>query len=235
MKLKIDSEIFVKNKLSIFIFFALGILILFRITSFNYSYNHPDEIIAIKVAKNIIQNNKLDTNWLYADLPYYFKYPQYNFSSYNLLSAGLLKLKYNILSLEKQSDLNFLRITSGVLGLAVIILAGYLGKKLFNKLTGTYALLLIGINPLLYQDSLYARPEAFVTLIVLLYIYILWICNLSAQFRTLISSIILGVLVATKIHCSTNTVNVHKFNMKYKLHIKSNSELVRYCRSLVMS
>jgi DNA-binding CsgD family transcriptional regulator len=41
--------------------------------------------------------------------------------------------------------------------------------------------------------------------------------------------------IATKIHCSTNTVNVHKFNMKYKLHIKSNSELVRYCRSLVMS
>lgn len=41
--------------------------------------------------------------------------------------------------------------------------------------------------------------------------------------------------IATKIHCSTNTVNVHKFNIKYKLHIKSNSELVRYCRSLVMS
>jgi DNA-binding NarL/FixJ family response regulator len=41
--------------------------------------------------------------------------------------------------------------------------------------------------------------------------------------------------IATKIHCSTNTVNVHKFNMKYKLHIKSNAELVRYCRSLVMS
>jgi DNA-binding NarL/FixJ family response regulator len=41
--------------------------------------------------------------------------------------------------------------------------------------------------------------------------------------------------IATKIHCSTNTVNVHKFNIKYKLHIKSNSELVRYCRSLAMS
>ena len=41
--------------------------------------------------------------------------------------------------------------------------------------------------------------------------------------------------IAKKIHCSTNTVNVHKFNMKHKLHIKSNSELVRYCRSLTKS
>jgi len=41
--------------------------------------------------------------------------------------------------------------------------------------------------------------------------------------------------IARKINCSTNTVNVHKFNMKYKLNIKSNSELIRYCRSLAMS
>ena len=41
--------------------------------------------------------------------------------------------------------------------------------------------------------------------------------------------------IAKKLNCNTNTVNVHKFNMKYKLHIKSNSELVRYFRSLMVS
>jgi len=38
--------------------------------------------------------------------------------------------------------------------------------------------------------------------------------------------------IAKKINCSINTVNVHKFNMKMKLSIKSNAELFRYCASL---
>ena len=38
--------------------------------------------------------------------------------------------------------------------------------------------------------------------------------------------------IARKNNCSVNTVNVHKFNMKMKLNIKSNSELFRYCASL---
>jgi DNA-binding NarL/FixJ family response regulator len=38
--------------------------------------------------------------------------------------------------------------------------------------------------------------------------------------------------IARKINCSANTVNVHKFNMKLKLNIKSNAELFRYSTSL---
>jgi len=38
--------------------------------------------------------------------------------------------------------------------------------------------------------------------------------------------------IARKINCSVNTVNVHKFNMKMKLNIKSNAELFRYSTSL---
>jgi len=38
--------------------------------------------------------------------------------------------------------------------------------------------------------------------------------------------------IAKKINRSINTVNVHKFNMKMKLNIKSNAELFRYCASL---
>jgi DNA-binding NarL/FixJ family response regulator len=38
--------------------------------------------------------------------------------------------------------------------------------------------------------------------------------------------------IARKNNCSVNTVNVHKFNMKMKLNIKSNSELFRYSTSL---
>ena len=38
--------------------------------------------------------------------------------------------------------------------------------------------------------------------------------------------------IAKKISCSVNTVNVHKFNMKMKLNIKSNAELFRYSTSI---
>ena len=38
--------------------------------------------------------------------------------------------------------------------------------------------------------------------------------------------------IASKNNCSVNTVNVHKFNMKMKLNIKSNAELFRYSTSL---
>jgi two-component system nitrate/nitrite response regulator NarL len=38
--------------------------------------------------------------------------------------------------------------------------------------------------------------------------------------------------IARKSNCSVNTVNVHKFNVKMKLNIKSNAELFRYSTSL---
>ena len=38
--------------------------------------------------------------------------------------------------------------------------------------------------------------------------------------------------IARKNNCSVNTVNVHKFNMRMKLNIKSNAELFRYSTSL---
>ncbi len=38
--------------------------------------------------------------------------------------------------------------------------------------------------------------------------------------------------IARKNNCSVNTVNVHKFNMRMNLNIKSNAELFRYSTSL---
>ena len=38
--------------------------------------------------------------------------------------------------------------------------------------------------------------------------------------------------IASKNNCSVNTVNVHKFNVKMKLNIKSSAELFRYSTSL---
>ena len=56
--------------------------------------------------------------------------------------------------------------------------------------------------------------------------------NKEAQLMKYISDGFSSKEIARKNNCSVNTVNVHKFNMKMKLNIKSNAELFRYSTSL---
>jgi two-component system nitrate/nitrite response regulator NarL len=57
--------------------------------------------------------------------------------------------------------------------------------------------------------------------------------NKEVQLMKYISDGFSSKEIARKNNCSVNTVNVHKFNMKMKLNIKSNAELFRYSTSLV--
>lgn len=177
----------------------IGLVAIFRLSSITYSYSHPDEVITIKVAQRVVQEGTLDTNWNDADLPADFKYPQYNFSAYNLFAAGLLALPGEALAISDQTALKLVRFGSGLLAVAVILLTVRLGGKLLDHTTGLVAGLIVALNPLLYQDSLYARPEAFVTLLVLAYLYTLWVSRLQGWRRIAVASVILGILVATKI------------------------------------
>lgn len=56
--------------------------------------------------------------------------------------------------------------------------------------------------------------------------------NKEVQLMKYISDGFSSKEIARKNNCSVNTVNVHKFNMKMKLNIKSNAELFRYSTSL---
>jgi len=56
--------------------------------------------------------------------------------------------------------------------------------------------------------------------------------NKEVQLMKYISDGFSSKEIAIKNNCSVNTVNVHKFNMKMKLNIKSNAELFRYSTSL---
>src|ERR1700761_7795217 len=55
-----------------------------RYESMRGGYDHPDEVITVKVAEMVVGQHTLNTNWVNADLPPTFKYPQYNFSGYFL-------------------------------------------------------------------------------------------------------------------------------------------------------
>ena len=56
--------------------------------------------------------------------------------------------------------------------------------------------------------------------------------NKEVQLMKYISDGLSTKEIASKNNCSVNTVNVHKFNVKMKLNIKSNAELFRYSTSL---
>ncbi len=170
-----------------------------RFSSLSYNYSNPDEIISVKVAELVSTTNVLDTNWKNADLPEYFKYSQYNFSGYILSAAGIIKLAHIISQQHEFSTIGLLRIYSSILGIVVVALTFLLGRQLFNINTGLSAAFITASSPLLYQDSLYARPETFVTVLTLLYVYVSGCIKLKLSIRVLLATAILGLLIATKI------------------------------------
>jgi hypothetical protein len=170
-----------------------------RLTSFQFSYEQPDELIAVKVTERVVAEASLDTNWEKAALPDMFKHPQYNFSGYLLSAAGILKLARATQLSQLLSTLGILRWWSGLLGIIALILTFLVGKRLFGLTAGSCAGVLASLNPLLYQDSLYARPEAFLTVLTLLYLYVLGSFVRESSKPVFFASFVLGIMVATKI------------------------------------
>jgi hypothetical protein len=187
------------KSITIILSFILGVAIVLRLSSLQFLYLHPDEIITLGTVERIINTGSLDTNWKLSPLPDMFRYPQYNFSSYILSSAFVLKLVHTLAASPAWENLAILRFYSTLLGILSIGLIFLVGRNLFNQKTGLYAACLAAFAPLLYQDSLYARPETFVTVLTLLYVYILSQGKIQPAIRIFAASFILGILIATKI------------------------------------
>lgn len=184
---------------SVTLFCLIGVLIWVRFTSIQYSYGHPDEIITMAVSANILNTPTVDTNWKLAPLPESFKYPQYNFSGYNLLSAAIRSVFGNAVLAEDQSDLRLLRSASVFLSLCTICLTYMLAKQWFTLHVGIAAACIVAASPLLYQDSLYARPEAFFTTCLLLALFLLGANVSRPRVAVFASCLLFGLLVSTKI------------------------------------
>jgi hypothetical protein len=178
---------------------AILLQVFIHIDSIGYNYSQPDEIIAEKVVEGIIKNKNYDSNWKQADLPSYFKYPQYNFSSYMIFCAVLSNLFHSPSDEGIISIKAFLRILNIPLFMLLIILTYLAGRLLTGHFTGLGAAVFCAYSPLLFQDSLYARPETFFTTLSILFICTLLIPNLKLNIKIALSSTIFGILLATKI------------------------------------
>lgn len=168
-----------------------------RLSSQAYAYRHPDEIITVAVASRIVDEGGVDTNWKLAHVPEQFRLPQYNFSGY-LLSGAAVLAAADAVSGRPVDRFDVLRWWSALLGVAVVALTYAVGRQLHDARTGLVAAALAAISPLLFQDTLYARPETFVTVLTLAFVWLLGAPE-RGRLRVLAASALLGVGIATKI------------------------------------
>lgn len=175
---------------------TLALCAVLRLWPLQFDYFHPDEVIAVEVARHVVDTGSLDTNWKNAALPIDFKLPQYNFSGY-IMSAAVVDRIAKVFAGPGRDTLAALRLWSALLSVAAAGLAFVVGRSLFGVGAGLIAGLLVTLNPLLVQDALYARPEPFVTVLTLL---VLWGTQGQASGqRIFLSALAAGGLVATKI------------------------------------
>ena len=166
-------------------------------------YAQPDEPIAPYVVSRVLTSPYLDTNWAHTPIGREFGEAQYNFSSYYLTLGLLERIRAMAGAHPVDGNINamivFYRACSAGFGTLGLALAMLLAFRIQGWKLALGAGLWIAINPLLVQDSHYARPEAFLTLTTL---GLLWTCRtrgLSPGWRSLLAGALFGFLVACKV------------------------------------
>lgn len=163
------------------------------------TYGHPDENIPANVVVHMLGEPTLDTNWKNADVHPDFRYPQYNFSGYMVFAAVAVLLSQVLPVLGDETTLGMLRAWSALLGVVAVAQTFFLGRTLFGAAAGLLGAAFAAIALLLCQDSLYARPETFVTVLTLAYVQVLLSPRLGPRARIVRASLLLGFLVGTKV------------------------------------
>ncbi len=185
----------------IIVFAAVLVYAILRLMA-GFNYQNPDEVIPQQVIAHIFETGSWDTNWALADLPVRFKYNQYNFSSYIIISSLLTKIVDHWNAIHGPNDLiYFLRLLSFVWQILCIILTFFVGQYLMkSRSVGVIAACSVAMFPLLFQDSLYARPESFTTALTLLFV-LLFVKATEKHSATLFTFMgaILGFLIACKV------------------------------------
>lgn len=166
-------------------------------------YTQPDEPIAPWVVSRVLTSHELDTNWAHTPIQGDFGGAQYNFSSYYLtlsLLQGIRQIARPRAAAEGiEARIVFFRACSAGFGAAALALAMFAAYRIQGWSLALASGLWVAVNPLLVQDSHYARPEAFLTLSALV---LVWMC-LSRGPRPgwwpLAAGLVYGFLVACKV------------------------------------
>jgi len=175
-----------------------------RAAYYDRGYAHPDEPITKEVVGHMRKSGDLDTNWAKAPtLSVDLRYDQYNFSSH--LYATYWFYRFTKLvpgTLGWRSDREgfvVYRFFSVLLATLVVWQAMRLGERLGGRGAALGAGWLTAWAALLVQDAHYARPEAFVTALMLALVAWCWPREKLRVVAVAAGSITVGLLVACKV------------------------------------
>lgn len=173
-----------------------------RTTAQSHDYRMPDEDIPLAVIHHVRTSNSLDTNWARTAVPEPFRYHQFNFSSYHLaaaLLAGGVSLDATLPPQQQTRLLRALRWHNALLGALGVVLLGLLTRRVAGGFAGLCAAALMAVNVTLFQDALYARPEAFVTVLTLCLVAVASRNDAGRPLPVLLAGVLSGLLLASKI------------------------------------
>ncbi len=165
-------------------------------------YTQPDEPVACYVVTRVLNSPNFDTNWAHTQLRNEAGVAQYNFSSY-FITLSLLERARGLaqprqLTGSIQERIVFFRACSAAFGALALGVAMLLALGIQGWTLALGAGLWIAVNPLLVQDSHYARPEAFLTLLTLGLVWMCRSCGRAPRRRSLAAGLLFGFLVACK-------------------------------------
>lgn len=191
-----------KTTISIIVLLLLGLILVHNFLHSDQShYSNPDEIIVVEVVKNLNKNTSLDANWALADLPAYFKYDQYNFTSY-IYFVYLAQKIASVVDADVFTDDNaykFTRSLSAISFSLMIFVVFILAKKFMPTGYAFLASVITLFSIQLQQDALYARPESFFSLLVIIICLLLTRTSQRPKLIYSLVGFILGILLACKI------------------------------------
>ncbi len=184
-------------------------------------YSHADEPIAAAVVAHLHESPGFDTNWAHSAVGDGYGRTQYNFSSYFITLAAWDRMLQALgagspgvrptagpataagapaaSGAAASAPFAGFRALSALLGTLALIVA----MRLAWHLEGPWLALAIGawlaVNPQLVQDSHYARPEAFLTLLALGVVWLSLPGRGWSWHRGLAAGALFGFLVACKV------------------------------------
>ena len=153
----------------------------------------PDEFIAEAVIRGMHLHHNLDGNWINADdIPPVFRYDQFNFYSYHLVSYFILKIcgfRHVITTLRLESV--------GLQAVAIVAVASAMARKGCHGWQVLVTAALLSISPALVQDAHIARAES---LLYCLLAVALWCTTLKSRTLACIGvGLVVGFGCASKV------------------------------------
>jgi hypothetical protein len=175
-------------------------------------YTQSDELIASAVVAHLYATPGLDTNWAHTWITDLFGSAQYNFSSYyvtlfawdrlwRMLGARMdtVDSRWQLGGSTAPPTLVCFRAFSALLGTLALLAAMWLAWEMKGWWLALGVGAWLAVNPQLVQDSHYARPEAFLTLLSLILILMVFPNRRWSWSRGLAVGILFGFLTACKI------------------------------------